>query len=168
MNENLENEATIQPEETSQEHETVSRSDGQDTAAQEQPPAAEAAEEKAEEGEAGKDDAPEAAGEEGEDPRHDHDALARVTQRAAEAELRAAAALAGVSAERLPYVVRLCDLTELTESADMSKVAAAQVAAVLRDVPELGAKPAAGSLGDHKRMSASPAEDTRTIFANHL
>lgn len=57
MNENLENEATIQPEETAQEHEPVSRPDGQDAAAQEQPPAMEAAAEKTEEGDSGKDDA---------------------------------------------------------------------------------------------------------------
>ena len=56
-----------------------------------------------------------------------------MTQRAAEAELRAAAALAGVSAEKLPYVVRLCDAAALTaKDADMGKLAQAQVAAVLR------------------------------------
>ena len=87
MNENLENEATIQPEETAQEHETLSRPDGQDAAAQEQPPAMEAAAEKTEEGDSGKDDAQEHTGKEAEDPRQHDAALARVTQRAAEAEL---------------------------------------------------------------------------------
>lgn len=171
MNENLENEATIQPEETAQEHETVSRPDGQDAAAQEQPPAMEAAAEKTEEGDSGKDDAQEHTGKEAEDPRQHDAALARVTQRAAEAELRAAAALAGVSAERLPYVVRLCDAAALTaKDADMVKLAQAQVAAVLKAVPELGTRPAAGSLGDHKRVREGTAaeDDTRATFAKYL
>lgn len=94
-----------------------------------------------------------------------------MTQRAAEAELRAAAALAGVSAEKLPYVVRLCDAAALTaKDADMGKLAQAQVAAVLKAVPELGTRPAAGSLGDHKRVREGTAaeDDTRTTFAKYL
>lgn len=93
-----------------------------------------------------------------------------MTQRAAEAELRAAAALAGVSAEKLPYVVRLCDAAALTaKDADMGKLAQAQVAAVLKAVPELG-QAAAGSLGDHKRVREGTAaeDDTRTTFAKYL
>ena len=171
MNENLENEATIQPEETAQEHEPVSRPDGQDAAAQEQPPAMEAAAKKTEEGGSGKDDAQEHTGKEAEDPQQHDAALARVTQRAAEAELRAAAALAGVSAEKLPYVVRLCDAAALTaKDADMGKLAQAQVAAVLKTVPELGTRPASGSLGDHKRVREGTAaeDDTRTTFAKYL
>ena len=50
-------------------------------------------------------------------PEQAEEASAALAQRAAEAELRAAAAVAGVSAEKLPYVVRLCDAPALTAAA---------------------------------------------------
>ena len=56
------------------------------------------------------------------------------------------------------------------KDADMGKLAQAQVAAVLKAVPELGTRPAAGSLGDHKRVREGTAaeDDTRTTFAKNL
>ena len=85
-------------------------------------------------------------------PEQAEEASAALAQRAAEAELRAAAAVAGVSAEKLPYVVRLCDAPALTE------------------MPELCARPAGGSLGDHKRAAAwaQPEETARETFAAYL
>lgn len=171
MNENLENEATIQPEETAQEHETLSRPDGQDAAAQEQPPAMEAAAEKTEEGDSGKDDAQEHTGKEAEDPQQHDAALARVTQRAAEAELRAAAPWRASARKGCPMWCGCATQRALTaKDADMGKLAQAQVAAVLKAVPELGTRPAAGSLGDHKRVREGTAaeDDTRTTFAKYL
>lgn len=93
-----------------------------------------------------------------------------LTRRLAQAELRAAAAAAGVPAAKLPYVAKLCDLAPLCEKgADMGELAAAQVARVLQDLPELGATAAVGSLGDHKRMSAL-SEESRIAaeFAQQL
>ena len=99
--------------------------------------------------------------------------LTALTRQAAAAELRAAAALAGVPAERLEYVVRLCDRDALcAKGADMSALAAGQVAGVLRDVPELGgARSMPGSLGDHKHTGApgkSAEELAREAFAAQL
>ena len=98
--------------------------------------------------------------------------LRQVTHRAAEAELRAAAALSGVPAAKLAYVVRLCDASVLeAKGADMSKLAEEQVAALLRDVPELAgtAAPSVGSLGDHKRTAAADsAAQAAAEFAKYL
>lgn len=99
--------------------------------------------------------------------------LTALTRQAAAAELRAAAALAGVPAERLDYVVRLCDRDALcVQGADMSALAAGQVAGVLRDVPELGgARSMPGSLGDHKHTGTpgkSAEELAREAFAAQL
>ena len=99
------------------------------------------------------------------------EASAALAQRAAEAELRAAAAVAGVSAEKLPYVVRLCDAPARTAAgADMGALATAQVAALLKEMPELCARPAGGSLGDHKRAAAwaQPEETARETCAASL
>lgn len=104
-------------------------------------------------------------------PEQAEEASAALAQRAAEAELRAAAAVAGVSAEKLPYVVRLCDAPALTAAgADMGALATAQVAALLKEMPELCARPAGGSLGDHKRAVswAQPEETARATFAAYL
>lgn len=100
-------------------------------------------------------------------------ALAALTGQAAEAELRAAAALAGVPSEKLPYALRMCDRAALCiQGADMAALAKEQIAAVLRDVPELAGRGGSlpGSLGDHKRVSADQsAEDkARAAFAQHL
>lgn len=99
--------------------------------------------------------------------------LSALTKRAAEAELKAAAALAGIPADKLPYALRMCDQAALcAQDADMTALAKEQIAAVLRDVPELmghgGSLP--GSLGDHKRTGASPSaeDEARTIFSKYL
>lgn len=100
--------------------------------------------------------------------------LATMTRQVADAELRAAAALAGVPAGKLTYVVRMCDAAALCQQGvDMGKLAADQVAAVLRDVPELASVPRSlpGSLGDHKNTGTpgKSAEDlAREAFAARL
>jgi len=98
--------------------------------------------------------------------------MAAMTQKAAEAELRAAAALAGVPAGKLPYVLRMCDASALcAEGADMGRLAREQIAAVIRDVPEMaGGRPVAGSLGDHKRVGSgpNPEDEARATFAKYL
>lgn len=98
--------------------------------------------------------------------------VAALMQKAAEAELRAAAALAGVPAGKLPYVLRMCDSSALcAEGADMGQLAQEQIAAVIRDVPEMaGGKPVAGSLGDHKRVGSGtdPEAEARATFAKYL
>ena len=70
--------------------------------------------------------------------------------RAMQAELRTAAALAGVPKERIPYVLRLCD----TEGIDLD----AAVAKVLEAVPELCGGAGTGSTGNFARRSGN-AED---------
>ena len=70
--------------------------------------------------------------------------------RAVQAELRTAAALAGVPKERIPYVLRLCD----TEGIDLD----AAVAKVLEAVPELRGGAGTGSTGNFARRNGG-AED---------
>lgn len=98
--------------------------------------------------------------------------VAALTQKAAEAELRAAAALAGVPVGKLPYVLRMCDASALcADGADMGRLAQEQIAAVIRDVPEMaGGRPVAGSLGDHKRVGSglNPEDEARATFAKYL
>ena len=99
-----------------------------------------------------------------------------LTSRWAGAELRAAAAAAGVPAGKLAYVERMCDKAALCkDGADMSAEAAAQVTQLLKDVPELigGAAAPAGSMGDHKAMNrssgtADPEEAARAEFHKYL
>ncbi len=121
----------------------------------------------------------EASGQKPETPRQEMkaddpaQAMAALTGQAAEAELRAAAALAGVPGEKLPYALRMCDRAALcAQGADMTALAKEQIAAVLRDVPELAGRGGSlpGSLGDHKRVGADQsAEDkARAAFAQHL
>lgn len=96
--------------------------------------------------------------------------IGALTQRLAQAELRAAAAAAGVPAAKLPYVAKLCETAPLCEKgADMGALAAEQVAKVLRDLPELGAAAAVGSLGDHRRLPAESEESrVAAAFAKYL
>lgn len=97
----------------------------------------------------------------------DADAL---NMRLADAELRAAAALAGVPAAKLPYVVRMADRSELSGD-DLSAAAAKAVAAVLAAVPELGGAAApVGSMGDHRRVGVgeTPEDKVRAEFARNL
>ena len=104
-------------------------------------------------------------------PPPDPTPLAKAVQQTAEAELRAAAALAGVAADKLPYLVRLCDVSAVAAAeGDMGRLAAEQVAEALKAIPELADRPAAGSVGDHRRGRewASPEERARAVFAQNL
>ena len=98
----------------------------------------------------------------------DADAL---NTRLVDAELRAAAALAGVPAAKLPYVVRMADKAGLAGD-DLSGAAAKAVAAVLAAVPELGGSAAVplGSMGDHRRVGVgeTPEDKVRAEFARNL
>ena len=69
--------------------------------------------------------------------------------RAVQAELRTAAALAGVPKERIPYVLRLCDTEDKLDAA---------VAKVLEAVPELRGGAGTGSTGNFARRNGG-AED---------
>lgn len=81
-------------------------------------------------------------------PAPDADAL---QARVIEAELRAAAAVAGVPANKLAYVTRLADRSQ-AGGADPAKYAAAQIKQILTDFPELAQQPAGtGGAGNHAR-----------------
>ena len=61
-----------------------------------------------------------------------------LTQRLMDAELRAAAALAGVPAARIPYAVRMAQVAGAdAPDADMAKLCGDAIGRVLTDVPEL-------------------------------
>lgn len=86
--------------------------------------------------------------------------LAAANQRALQAELRGAAAIAGVPRDRIPYVLRLADTSgiDLTAADADAKVTAA-IEAVLADLPELrGGAVGTGSVGNFARKSTT-AED---------
>ncbi len=85
------------------------------------------------------------------------DTTRQLMERVISAEVRAAAALCGVSAERLPYVVRMCDMSAAHEAdADVAAIAREQVRAVLTAVPEMAGSPVStGTLGDFKRSPAA-------------
>lgn len=101
-----------------------------------------------------------AADAEGEAP--DVDAL---KAQALSAELRAAAALAGVPAAKIPHLVRMADLAGAKEAKDLAAFAAAQVQAILKDVPELGAQAAGtGSAGNHARQDGAKDPETDAII----
>ena len=73
-----------------------------------------------------------------------------------DSELRAAAALAGVPRERLPYMLRMADRAGMdAEGADLSALAEAAVAQVLSDVPGLGG----GGTGSPASPPRIPAPD---------
>jgi len=71
--------------------------------------------------------------------------------RVLDAELRAAAAVAGVPANRLAYVARLAD-TGQAKGADPAEYAKDQIKRILSDFPELVQQPSGtGSAGNHAR-----------------
>ena len=79
--------------------------------------------------------------------------------RAMQAELRTAAALAGVPKERIPYVLRMCDTESIDlDAADAQDKLDAAVAKVLEAVPELCGGAGTGSTGNFARRSGN-AED---------
>ena len=79
--------------------------------------------------------------------------------RAMQAELRTAAALAGVPKERIPYVLRMCDTEGIDlDAADAQDKLDAAVAKVLEAVPELCGGAGTGSTGNFARRSGN-AED---------
>ena len=75
------------------------------------------------------------------------------------AELRTAAALAGVPKERIPYVLRMCDTEGIDlDAADAQDKLDAAVAKVLEAVPELRGGAGTGSTGNFARRNGG-AED---------
>lgn len=79
--------------------------------------------------------------------------------RAMQAELRTAAALAGVPKERIPYVLRMCDTEGIDlDAADAQDKLDAAVAKVLEAVPELCGGAGTGSTGNFARRNGN-AED---------
>ena len=79
--------------------------------------------------------------------------------RAVQAELRTAAALAGVPKERIPYVLRLCDTEGIDlDAADAQDKLDAAVAKVLEAVPEMRGGAGTGSTGNFARRNGG-AED---------
>lgn len=79
--------------------------------------------------------------------------------RAIRAELRTAAALAGIPKARIPYVLRMCDTEGIDlDAADAQEKLDAAVAKVLEAVPELCGGAGTGSTGNFARRSGN-AED---------
>lgn len=94
---------------------------------------------------------------ESQDKAHEADIAAKL----ADAELRAAAALAGIPAERIPYAVRMADASKVVDA----KSAGEQIAAIVKDVPELKQQPqATGSAGNFPRKTA----ETKVPFLQGL
>lgn len=82
-----------------------------------------------------------------------------------DAELRAAAALAGVPANKIPYVTRLADHAAAQAVEDPAQFAAAQIKQIVQDFPELAQQPAGtGSAGNHTRAEVKDPE-TEAIIA---
>lgn len=76
--------------------------------------------------------------------------------RVVDAELRAAAALAGIPAERIPYAVRLADRTKASEAEDTAAWAEAQIKQIVQDLPELARQAnGTGSAGERARQSTA-------------
>ena len=86
--------------------------------------------------------------------------LEAAQQRIMTAELRSAAALAGVPKERIPYVLRLADTTGIDLNAnDAGEKIEAAIGKVLTDLPELrGSAGGTGSTGNFARKTGE-AED---------
>jgi len=86
--------------------------------------------------------------------------LEAAQQRIMTAELRSAAALAGVPKERIPYVLKLADTTGIDLNAnDAGEKIEAAIGKVLTDLPELrGSAGGTGSTGNFARKTGE-AED---------
>lgn len=81
--------------------------------------------------------------------------IAALKSQVLDAELRAAAALAGVPANRIPYITRLADKTGMKEGEDAAQYAGEQMKQILKDFPELVQQTAGtGSAGDFARRGA--------------
>lgn len=81
--------------------------------------------------------------------------LAALNARMLDAELRAAAALAGIPANKIPHAVRMADRDKAADAQDLTQFATEQIQQIIRDIPELGQQPAAtGSAGNHARTDA--------------
>lgn len=86
-----------------------------------------------------------------------------------DAELRAAAALAGVPAAKIPYAIRLADKEKAAGAEDLSAFAAEQIKQIVQDLPELAAAVnGTGSAGDHARKTETAEETARRQFAAAL
>lgn len=86
-----------------------------------------------------------------------------------DAELRAAAALAGVPAAKIPYAIRLADKEKAAGAEDLSAFAAEQIKQIVQDLPELAAAVnGTGSAGDHARKTETAEEAARRQFAAAL
>lgn len=88
----------------------------------------------------------------------------------AETQLRSAAALAGVPKARIPYVMRMADVTGLDPSAaDAAESYQKAVDKVLADVPELRAGAGTGSAGNFARKPIDTVDpDIERIKRNIL
>lgn len=79
--------------------------------------------------------------------------------RALNAELRAAAAMAGIPAARIPYAMQMAKRSTAAEAEDLTKWADEQISQIVRDIPELVHKPAGtGSAGDMIRKAAAKVD----------
>lgn len=75
------------------------------------------------------------------------------------AELRAAAALAGIPAIRIPYAMQMAKRSTAAGVEDLTKWADEQIAQIVRDIPELVRKPAGtGSAGDMIRKTPAKVD----------
>lgn len=102
-------------------------------------------------------EAPEKQAEQAEEPPEKDDTAAKL----ADAELRAAAALAGIPAARIPYAVRMANAGKVTDA----KTAADEIATIVRDVPELKQQAqGTGSAGNFARKDATKDPDTQAIL----
>lgn len=82
-----------------------------------------------------------------------------------DAELRAAAALAGVPANRIAYAVRLADRAAAEQATDLSAFATQQMQQIIRDVPELHQPPTGtGSAGNRARQEPGMRPEDKAIL----
>ncbi len=96
--------------------------------------------------------------------------LANMQAKLGEYQLRTAAALSGVPKERIPYVMRMADVTGLDPcAADAAEHYQKAVDKVLYDVPELRGGAGTGSTGNFARKPVEPVDpDIAKITRNIL